>query len=748
MTAHEPSGPVSLDALLEQRAWVRRLARSLVADAASADDLEQDVWLAALERPPRHATSLRGWFARALRNAAVSRARRSHARAVHEAGASVRPSQVSPAHSVAAAELQVRIARAVLDLDEPYRTTVVLRWFDGLTATEIAMRQGLPVETVRTRLKRALATLRSRLAGPEGVDARAFALLLFGTRDTPSPAAGTRAASRGTGAGARATLAAGGLIMSSAAKVGTVCALLVVAVWWSCPRSSVQESATSARTVVGFEGASPREGRIARRHHLEAAPRDDSSAPPAATAAGPVQPIVTGFRVVDAEGAPLAGATVTVQAGTAGAGGLSDARGVAVLTGPGTTAAHVQGWFVVARDGYARRLVEVSPAGAVVDLPVVTLEPALPIEGRVVDQYGAPVAGASLELRREAVVLPQSIVESDAEGRFSFPDATEGRWWLRCSPPAPFHRWTVGVSDRAVAAGRRDLEVVMRRSPLGAARMKAVVVDPVTRERVPVVAAMFVPDAQSGERIRNPESSEDFATGTFTIDELQPGSGLLWVRVKDRGAFVVPVEIHDGGTEIRTTIEAGRPGRLAGRVDLSATDLGRILWVGISRPETDRTPEWGSYRGIDTTGGELVAVDGTFAYPTLSPGRYRLRGESEGWVGETEVLVPDGGEVEAVVTLVRGGRIRFRVTEPSPAGDVSLQLASGDGAFRTVAFVRAEPGKPAESTVTELPGRYRWRAAIKVSEATSAPAALDAGILEGEVVVVAGETSEVTIASE
>ena len=47
-----PSPVPSIERLLAERAWVRAFARSLVSDEASADDLEQQAWVAALEAPP------------------------------------------------------------------------------------------------------------------------------------------------------------------------------------------------------------------------------------------------------------------------------------------------------------------------------------------------------------------------------------------------------------------------------------------------------------------------------------------------------------------------------------------------------------------------------------------------------------------------------------------------------------------------------------------------------------------------
>lgn len=58
--------------LLAQSSWVVALARSLVRDAAAAEDLAQEAWVAALERRP---CVLRPWLARVVANLA-RRARR------------------------------------------------------------------------------------------------------------------------------------------------------------------------------------------------------------------------------------------------------------------------------------------------------------------------------------------------------------------------------------------------------------------------------------------------------------------------------------------------------------------------------------------------------------------------------------------------------------------------------------------------------------------------------------------------
>ena len=62
---------MDIEALLGDRDWVLRLARSLARDDAQADDLAQDGWISALKRPPGRA--VRAWWRRVLRRRHVLR---------------------------------------------------------------------------------------------------------------------------------------------------------------------------------------------------------------------------------------------------------------------------------------------------------------------------------------------------------------------------------------------------------------------------------------------------------------------------------------------------------------------------------------------------------------------------------------------------------------------------------------------------------------------------------------------------
>lgn len=153
-----------IESLLAHAGWVQALARSLSRDQASADDLVQQTWVRVLETPPASRSETGGWLATVVRNLARDRHRRDTRRARHEAAA---PSAAAPSPGaedlLTRAEAHRRLIELVVALDEPFRSTVLLRFYEGLGPAEIAARTGVEAATVRTRLHRALALLRGRV---------------------------------------------------------------------------------------------------------------------------------------------------------------------------------------------------------------------------------------------------------------------------------------------------------------------------------------------------------------------------------------------------------------------------------------------------------------------------------------------------------------------------------------------------------------------------------------------------------
>ncbi|MBI5364262.1 MAG: sigma-70 family RNA polymerase sigma factor [Planctomycetes bacterium] len=169
---------------------LRALARRLARDDASAEDLLQETWIEAQRRPRSNVARLGPWLAGVLRNLARE-SRRESARRTRREHASARPeAEPTTADVVLRIEGFRDLARELQTLDEPYRTTIVRLYFDGLTAEELAQREGVPSATVRSRHMRGLAELRRRLdARPGGRDAWIALLLPELVRKAPSHAA-------------------------------------------------------------------------------------------------------------------------------------------------------------------------------------------------------------------------------------------------------------------------------------------------------------------------------------------------------------------------------------------------------------------------------------------------------------------------------------------------------------------------------------------------------------------------------
>jgi RNA polymerase sigma-70 factor (ECF subfamily) len=175
-TTSPSSEPRDTDSLLEHAGFVRGLARALVCDAAVADDVAQETLLAAIEARAAsgrfHGSSLRAWLTGVVKNL-VRQLHRGETRRLRRER-DTRPRDVEPAAAEAVARLDLieHLVAAVRALDEPYRTVVLARFFEGRSANEIALAQGVPLETVRTRLKRAIERLRGALDHSATEDSR------------------------------------------------------------------------------------------------------------------------------------------------------------------------------------------------------------------------------------------------------------------------------------------------------------------------------------------------------------------------------------------------------------------------------------------------------------------------------------------------------------------------------------------------------------------------------------------------
>jgi RNA polymerase sigma factor (sigma-70 family) len=146
----------SAEALLAHARWVETFARALVAE--DSDDVAQDAWMAAIQ----HGVVSRPWFATVMRNAVRMRWRSTTRRQLREQATDSAATR-TPEELAQRMELQTKLASAVLALEEPQRSTIILVFYEGLSPAEIARQQAIPATTVRSRLRAALVTLRREL---------------------------------------------------------------------------------------------------------------------------------------------------------------------------------------------------------------------------------------------------------------------------------------------------------------------------------------------------------------------------------------------------------------------------------------------------------------------------------------------------------------------------------------------------------------------------------------------------------
>ncbi|MCY2961520.1 MAG: sigma-70 family RNA polymerase sigma factor [Planctomycetota bacterium] len=292
----------SIETMLADDRFVRRVARRLVRDGPTADDLTQAAYVEALEHAPSTGEASRGWIATVVRHLASNLRRGDERRVRHERAAARSEAQAPESVLVEREEVRRRLVAAVLHLRTPRSTVVILRYFEDLPPRAIARRLDMPVETVRTHLKRAHVELRARLGSERRSDGSsvfaALPLLL------PAPQVGP--------------FAIGVALMTAKTKVALfVLAAVLAALAWRVvrpqapaaaqPNALQSQSETSVERPLAEQAAlSAPSALVTERSPLAAQPADPASAPkPGVSNTG----ILRGL-VLDPEGAPVAGASV------------------------------------------------------------------------------------------------------------------------------------------------------------------------------------------------------------------------------------------------------------------------------------------------------------------------------------------------------------------------------------------------------------------------------------------------------
>ena len=594
METHEEHHAAS--ELVRHAAWLRRLALALVGDVAAADDVVQETYVAALSHPPSGGLVPRSWLARVARNAARQTFRSQGRRARREAKSSGPAALPGPRETVERLDAERCLTDELARLDEPFRTALLLRYYDGLSPAEIATRTETPGGTVRWRLQRGLALLRERLDGRFGERSAWCALLLPIARSQPPLAAGTAASM---------SILQGVLTMSATWKLGAALVCVV------------------AITIgLVLSGVLPTSAPLAREEPLEVAFRPE--APPLARAPAPpvtleppapegsVRAAVAAAPSVPPPAAEPRHAPARVEARVVDAAGRA-LEGVELrrLDGPGPVA-------LSAPDGQIALSVEVDDqprgiplefrlrhhashgatpvllSGQVATLGTVVLGPGGAVSGRVVDVAGKGVAGAtvvyqaaietSLELEKKRVAGGFESVPSartDAQGGFELAGLGTGFVRILAEAPGFLAGFTPPVEVRS---GQETFGVELALEALPAENTIRGVVLGADGSPVPHAVLEFRHDSRTSGTATIGDWAAD-AEGRFEFRLLEDAR--LWLTARDPADLSVSASVADvptGGPELVLRLARGP------RIELVVTDeRGAVEQYAYSLLSADQT---------------------------------------------------------------------------------------------------------------------------------------------------------------
>jgi RNA polymerase sigma-70 factor (ECF subfamily) len=667
----------NVEALLEHADYVRSLAKQLVFDEELARDVEQQTWLAALEHAPRDPRSPRAWLAQIVRNFAF-RAWRGEARRTQRERAVSRPENAvtTPADILEREGVRRALIEAVLALDEPYRTALILRYFDELEPREVAHRLGVPFETVRTRIKRGHELLRARLQREHGRGHGVWALALVkAMRLEPS--------SYGAVASAAAkTLLQGVLVMSVVHKVvlgvAAVAVLAASLVVWN--RS---DAASPADTVV----APSRAGELA----LE--PSDETRAE--RTASGE-RAEVSAAKTVETPAAPADTRFGSLLLHFVWADDKTPATGINAKVYQSASEDYYQDVLLVRSDASGSVLIDPILAGRqslyfdrggrggaqvergqrteqTIEIPL-----GFDLEGRVLDAQGSGVAGADVYVYQcmgdsfEGDVLARSgedgsySIRSLGAGGLSFVSA-------RAAGRGPTNQKLV----TSVAGAKVHCDIVFEAAG-GAIEGRVLAPDGVPCEHATVVVG---DGGDSQDRVSFDDGSEGRVPalqrtftdtqGRFRVDGVAEGTLVVQARAKGFAPWKGEVEISAGRTTARD-ISLVHGAKLSGSVrDESGNPVARAQ-VSVGRYGFD-----GSFRKSKD--------DGAFEFDCVPLGEFEVSVETDDkGLAKTTLFGESGAALRWDAELSRGLVLRGRVE--APGRDVekwwfNIQSNGGGGEF-------------------------------------------------------------------
>jgi RNA polymerase sigma-70 factor (ECF subfamily) len=697
--------PVPIAELLAHAEFVRGLARDLVRDVHRGDDLAQEVWLQTLRRPPHHGASLRGWFATLMARLFANRARAERRLKLREAAVEPPPPADTAADVAAKEQVRQRLLAAVMRLDEPFRTAVLLRYYEDLSPAQIAKRLAIPAATVRTRVARGLERLRERLDREHADDRRAWALPLLACPGVlpfdPIPVAALLAMKKALVVAAAVLIAAAAVVLSISSWPGT-----------SGPPGAAEGAAApavAASSLPGGASVAPTADERAAAERTLAAASDRAADADERELMGDLLILVTW-----ADDSPAAGVNVHVAPAYPGlvprAQLVTDAAGHArarVAVGKTRVASDR-----ASQDAMYGRGVEVDVVAGEQREVTLKLAAGVDVAGVVRDGNGAPVAGARIWLTSftQPWCAMAQVAESDALGAFTVRAAPKDQSLGATAPgkaPSPL------VDLETCDCKQSPVRIELVLGGTGGALAGRVVDEQgkgVAGARIAVGNnKRLVEDGIDG-RMRElwaPMQAVSDEKGAYVVDGLQPGK--------------YPVEVWAEAFPFwhgDATIAAGETAQL------DITMLRAVIVHGVVTGE-DGAPLAGAVvrvfpRAIDETflmGGQYD-YDSTFGFPFAivdAEGRYRVRRVAPGELQLYASRKPGGGLTDILpwaheVMQVQPGAVVEWNPKVEPGPTIAGVIRYRDGAPMRRVFVNViEPGnKRGKAIVTDEQGCFRF----------------------------------------
>jgi RNA polymerase sigma-70 factor (ECF subfamily) len=148
------------------------LALRVVGNADLAEDVVQDAFMRIWHRADRYDPArgaARPWVLRVVRNVAIDRIRSGDARVRAETRShedvALAPVPEQPDETASRSQRSQSLRRALAELPPEQRRAIEIAYFEGLSHSEIAERERMPLGTVKTRIRDGVLRLREKFMG-------------------------------------------------------------------------------------------------------------------------------------------------------------------------------------------------------------------------------------------------------------------------------------------------------------------------------------------------------------------------------------------------------------------------------------------------------------------------------------------------------------------------------------------------------------------------------------------------------